>query len=94
MNKRLEDWINWILIDELKSGIINAPKHLLGNHDYGDGQVIMVYRPHAEKVCVVSPTGKNRDEMECLSDGVYGFYSAKKKYKGTKYRIPQQLPFL
>ena len=87
MNKRLEDWINWILVDELKSGIINAPKHLLGNHDYGDGQVIMVYRPHAEKVCVVSPTGKNRDEMECLSDGVYGFYSAKKKYKGTKYRI-------
>ena len=44
MNKRLEDWVNWILIDELKSGIINAPKHLLGNHDYGDGQVIMVYR--------------------------------------------------
>lgn len=87
MNKRLEDWVNWILIDELKNGIINAPKHLLGNHDYGDGQVIMVYRPHAEKVCVVSTTGKNRDEMECLSDGVYGFYSAKKKYKGTKYRI-------
>ena len=87
MNKRLEDWVNWILIDELKNGIINAPKHLLGNHDYGDGQVIMVYRPHAEKVCVLSPTGKNRDEMECLSDGVYGFYSAKKKYKGTKYRI-------
>ena len=87
MNKRLEDWVNWILYDELKNGVINAPKHLLGNHDYGDGQVIMVYRPHAEKVCVVSPTGKNRDEMECLSDGVYGFYSAKKKYKGTKYRI-------
>lgn len=87
MNKRLEDWVNWILIDELKNGIINAPKHLLGNHDYGDGQVIMVYRPHAERVCVVSPTGKNRDEMECLSDGVYGFYSAKRKYKGTKYRI-------
>ena len=87
MNKRLEDWINWILIDELKSGIINAPKHLLGNHDYGDGQVIMVYRPHAEKVYVVSPTGRIRDEMECLTEGVYGFYSAKKKYKGTKYRI-------
>ena len=87
MNKRLEDWINWILIDELKSGIINAPKHLLGNHDYGDGQVIMVYRPHAEQVYVVSPTGRIRDEMECLTEGVYGFYSAKKKYKGTKYRI-------
>ena len=87
MNKRLEDWINWILIDELKSGIINAPKHLLGNHVYGDGQVITVYRPYAEKVCVVSPTGKNREEMECLAEGFYGFYSAKKKYKGTKYRI-------
>ena len=87
MNKRLEDWVNWILYDELKNGIINAPKHLLGNHDYGDGQVITVYRPYAEKVCVVSPTGKNREEMECLAEGFYGYYSAKKKYKGTKYRI-------
>ena len=87
MNKRLEDWVNWILYDELKNGIINAPKHLLGNHVYGDGQVITVYRPYAEKVCVVSPTGKNREEMECLAEGFYGFYSAKKKYKGTKYRI-------
>ena len=87
MNKRQEDWVNWILYDELKNGVINAPKHLLGNHVYGDGQVITVYRPYAEKVCVVSPTGKNREEMECLAEGFYGFYSAKKKYKGTKYRI-------
>ena len=87
MNKRLEDWVNWILYDELKNGVINAPKHLLGNHVYGDGQVSTVYRPYAEKVCVVSPTGKNREEMECLAEGFYGFYSAKKKYKGTKYRI-------
>ena len=87
MNKRLEDWVNWILYDELKNRVINAPKHLLGNHVYGDGQVITVYRPYAEKVCVVSPTGKNREEMECLAEGFYGFYSAKKKYKGTKYRI-------
>ena len=87
MNKRLEDWVNWILYDELKNGVINAPKHLLGNHVYGDGQVITVYRPYAEKVCVESPTGKNREEMECLEEGFYGFYSAKKKYKGTKYRI-------
>ena len=87
MNKRLEDWVNWILYDELKNGVINAPKHLLGNHVYGAGQVITVYRPYAEKVCVVSPTGKNREEMECLAEGFYGFYSAKKKYKGTKYRI-------
>ena len=71
----------------MKNGVINAPKHLLGNHVYGDGQVITLYRPYAEKVCVVSPTGKNREEMECLAEGFYGFYSAKKKYKGTKYRI-------
>ena len=71
----------------MKNGVINAPKHLLGNHVYGDGQVITVYRPYAEKVCVESPTGKNREEMECLAEGFYGFYSAKKKYKGTKYRI-------
>ena len=25
--------------------------------------------------------------MECLAEGFYGFYSGKKKYKGTKYRI-------
>ena len=36
MNKRLEDWVNWVLYDELKRGELNAPKHLLGSHDYGD----------------------------------------------------------
>ncbi len=87
MNKRLEDWVNWVLYDELKNEMINAPKHLLGNHDYGDGQVITVYRPHADKVYVTSPTGKSREEMECLAEGLYGFYSPKKKYIGTKYRI-------
>ncbi|MDD6402343.1 MAG: 1,4-alpha-glucan branching protein GlgB [Lachnospiraceae bacterium] len=87
MNKRLENWVNWVLYDELIDGIINAPKHLLGIHDYGDGQVITVYRPHAVKVCVTSTTGKNPVEMECIGDGFYGVYFPKKKYKGTKYRI-------
>ena len=58
MNKKVEDWVNWVLYDELTAGKINAPKHLLGNHDYGEGQVITVYRPHAEKVVVTSATGK------------------------------------
>ena len=33
MNVKIEQWINWILYDELMDGKINAPKHLLGNHD-------------------------------------------------------------
>ena len=56
MNKRLEDWVNWILYDELKNGVINAPKHLLGNHVYGDGQVITVYRPYAMQTRFLSWT--------------------------------------
>lgn len=44
MNKRINDWINWVLYDELIAGKINAPKHLLGIHDYGEGQIITAYR--------------------------------------------------
>ena len=87
MNKRLENWVNWVLYDELKNGEINAPKHLLGIHDYGDGQVITVYRPYAESVCVTSTTGKNPIPMEELAEGLYGIYFDKKKYKGNKYKI-------
>ena len=31
MNEKLNNWINWVLYDELIDGKINAPKHLLGN---------------------------------------------------------------
>ena len=27
MNKKVEDWVNWVLYDELTAGKINAPKH-------------------------------------------------------------------
>lgn len=87
MNKRLENWVNWVLYDELLRGELNAPKHLLGIHDYGDGQVITVYRPHSKAVYVTSVTGKNPVAMEQIGDGFYGIYFAKKKYKGNKYRI-------
>lgn len=87
MNKRLENWVNWVLFDELMNGQLNAPKHLLGIHDYGDGQVITVYRPHSESVCVTSVTGKNPVPMEQLAEGFYGVYFPKKKYKGNKYKI-------
>lgn len=87
MNKRLENWVNWVLYDELVRGQLNAPKHLLGIHDYGDGQVITAYRPHAESVCVTSASGKNPVHMEKLADDFYGIYFENKKYKNNQYKI-------
>lgn len=87
MNERLQNWVNWVLYDELAAGQLNAPKHLLGIHDYGEGQVITVYRPHAKEVNITTTTGKNPIAMECLADGLYGAYFPKKKFKGNKYRI-------
>ena len=87
MNERLHNWVNWVLYDELAEGRLNAPKHLLGIHDYGEGQVVTVYRPHAKKVCITTVTGKNPIEMDWLADGLYGIYFPKKKLKGNKYRI-------
>ena len=87
MNKRLENWVNWVLYDELVRGQLNAPKHLLGIHDYGDGQVVTAYRPHAESVCVTSASGKNPIHMEKLADDFYGIYFENKKYKNNQYKI-------
>lgn len=87
MNKRLENWVNWVLYDELVRGQLNAPKHLLGIHDYGNGQVITAYRPHAESVCVTSASGKNPIHMEKLADDFYGIYFENKKYKNNQYKI-------
>ena len=87
MNERLHNWVNWVLYDELAEGRLNAPKHLLGIHDYGEGQVVTVYRPHAKKVCITTVTGKNPIEMDWIANGLYGIYFVKKKIKGNKYRI-------
>ena len=69
MNDKLYNWINWVLYDELVDGKINAPRHLLGNHDYGDGQVITCYKPHSESVSIkilwhLLP--KEEDQRLCL----------------------------
>ncbi|MDD6328353.1 MAG: 1,4-alpha-glucan branching enzyme, partial [Lachnospiraceae bacterium] len=87
MNDRLRNWVNWVLYDELHMGQLNAPKHLLGIHDYGEGQVITVYRPHATNVWVTTVTGKNPIELEWLAEGFFGIYFPKKRFKGNKYRI-------
>ncbi|MBO5424537.1 MAG: 1,4-alpha-glucan branching protein GlgB [Lachnospiraceae bacterium] len=87
MNKRLENWVNWVLYDELIKGELNAPKHLLGIHDYGEGQVITAYKPHSKSVSVIAPTGKTATPMEELGEGFYGVYFDKKKFKENKYRF-------
>lgn len=67
MRKRIEEWINWVLYDELIASKINAPKHLLGIHDYGEGQIIVVYKPGAIRVEVTSRTGKKIHTMEQMT---------------------------
>ncbi len=88
MDSKLEHWINWILYDELMKGELNAPKHLLGLHDFGKGQVITVFKPHSTGVTVASPTGKNEMTLEAVGEeGLYGVYIPKKTFKGSKYVV-------
>ena len=88
MKEKLQNWINWILYDELMDGKINAPKHLLGNHDYGDGQVITCFKPHSQSVSIKTPSGKKIVPMEKISEeGFYGAYFPKKRYNGSNYRL-------
>ncbi len=88
MNAKLEQWINWILYDQLVDGCINAPKHLLGNHEYGKGQVITVFKPYAAEVKITSPTGKNEYILEPIGEnGMFGIYLTKQVFKGSKYRV-------
>ena len=88
MNKRINDWINWVLYDELIAGKLNAPKHLLGIHEYGEGQISTAYRPHAVEVKVTSRTGKKVHTMEKVTDeGFYAIFFPKKEFSGTKYNL-------
>ncbi|MBR1866720.1 MAG: 1,4-alpha-glucan branching protein GlgB [Lachnospiraceae bacterium] len=91
MNDKIQHWVNWILYDELMECKINAPKHLLGNHDYGEGQMITTYKPHSVNCKVISPTGKLEYDMERVDDrGFYALYLPKKKFNGSKYRLVTQ----
>ena len=88
MRKRIEEWINWVLYDELIASKINAPKHLLGIHDYGEGQIIVVYKPGAIRVEVTSRTGKKIHTMEQMTnEGLFAIYFDKKEYDGNKYNV-------
>ena len=88
MDKKLEHWVNWILYDELMAGELNVPKHLLGLHDFGTGQVITTFKPHSISVKVSSELGKYEMELERIGDkGLYGIYIPKKIFTGTRYRF-------
>ena len=93
MRKRIEEWINWVLYDELIASKINAPKHLLGIHDYGEGQIIVVYKPNAIRVEVTSPTGKKVHTMEKMTnEGLFAIYFSGKEYDKNKYRVVTTYP--
>ena len=84
MNEKLQNWINWSLYDELVDCKINAPKQLLGIHEYEGGQVITAFRPDATAVQIKSKNGKLADDMEKINDrGFFALYLDKEKY--TKY---------
>ena len=88
MHEKLQSWINWTLYDELVNCKINAPKQLLGCHEYEGGQVITAFRPDAISVEVRSKNGKNADFMEKINDrGFFGIYFPKGKYTKYNYRV-------
>ena len=73
MHEKLQNWINWDVYKEILNAQTNAPHVVLGLHDCGEGQVILAYRPAAQKITVVS--GSNQDEMELLDPkGFFGVY--------------------
>ncbi len=82
MHEKLQNWINWDVYKEIMNAETNAPHVVLGLHDCGEGQVILAYRPEAQKITVVS--GKNQDEMELIDNrGFFGVYVDSKKYDNS-----------
>ena len=88
MHEKLQSWVNWTLYNELVECKINAPKHLLGCHEYEGGQVITAYRPDATGIEVHSKSGKHSDVMEMINDrGFFGLYLPKEKYTKYQFRV-------
>ncbi|MEE3392091.1 MAG: 1,4-alpha-glucan branching protein GlgB [Lachnospiraceae bacterium] len=88
MQQKLEQWINWIGYDELLATRNNAPQHLLGLHEFMDGQVITVFRPEAHAVTVTDMKGRGAVELSEINPGS-GFFG--KFLTGKKIKAPYQL---
>lgn len=88
MQQELEQWINKDQYNELLSGVSNCPGKLLGAHDYYDGQVILAYRPCANKIRVKNLKGRKSHELEALDDkGFFGLYLPQKEYDQYLFEI-------
>ena len=80
MQKELKQWINEYQFKELLEGTNNSPGKLLGIHEYGKGQVIIAYRPCAQKIRITD--GKHTDELALIDEaGVFALYLPKAVYK-------------
>lgn len=88
MQKKLERWMNWMEFDEVVAGKHNAPHNILGLHDFNEGQVFTVFRPHAQKVFVTDMDGNNIIELEQIEEdsGFFGKYVDGHNYK-TPYKV-------
>lgn len=91
MQRKLERWINWMEFDEVVAGKHNAPHNILGLHNFGEGQVLTVFRPHAQKVFVMNMNGDNVTELEEVEEesGFFGKYVDSHIYKAP-YKVRVQ----
>lgn len=91
MQRKLERWINWMEFDEVVAGKHNAPHNILGLHNFGEGQVVTVFRPHAQKVFVMNMNGDNVTELEEVEEetGFFGKYVDSHIYKAP-YKVRVQ----
>lgn len=82
MQRKLEQWMNYIGYDELMAGTNNAPHNLLGLHEFGKGQVFTAYRPEAKQIFVTDKNGRKKVELEPVENlGFFGLYVEGSKYK-------------
>lgn len=91
-NSKLKAWINPALLEEMGTGVLNAPQDLLGMHFYQGVQLFVVRRPVAQRVWITNVRGDKAYEMEMLDGelGLYGLEIQGKKSQLKDYRVRVQ----
>ena len=89
MNKILKAWMNPTLLEEMETGVLNAPQDLLGMHFYEGTQLFVIRRPKAQNVWITNVTGDTAYEMEELDSelGLFGLEIKAKTKQLKKYRV-------
>lgn len=92
MNKILKAWMNPTLLEEMETGVLNAPQDLLGMHFYEGIQLFVVRRPKAQNVWITNVKGDKAYEMEELDTelGLFGLEIKAKTKQLKKYRVRVQ----